>query len=900
MKLNIKRYMKNQKVDVIESKNSIFVNLLQDQSTPGIFLEPLFLKKGQYEIFIDANASRQNVFCCHLYDEYKTQRVIKNKKRIFEGRYENVISFNVLKDDVYLPAIIGTECKIGDFINIYDIDLRMVDSTSISNIESHKNETNVFGNKKNENNIQNDIQSNIKNEKSLNQHEHQIYFFDNGSKFGVGTFLTNLHSFVDIEIIRDYEVFETFLKKGCSIFTNGYLKKTQDLAIQYPKQIHCFWHSSFLGVEIMGETSRFIKFLDDIKRGIVNGYFLNQNEILPINGKRFWLPFEINKREMPSKNFDFDFAITLGSPHSMACKNTLSTIMFLLEYNYSFVLPNWYKTHFDVESLKNAIGSISRYEYFQTQKNPIELEYFQKAKFYLASSTTDTMPYSCIESLNSGTPIFMFKGIGWSSVVDFDSSYVFEEFKDLHSFCQKNINDYFFRDFVYQKQIEAFSKVGKSNKNKINTILRDVSKLIVQDICIRFEIIDISNDFLKRFLENSRDYKFCRIINIDLIYDSTNATHIISMDCMFSTIPKDSFFDLTHIKEAFEIVSKPAFDEKQNANAYEIANVISLFFSNLIKDKKFFDLSNVIFLAIDIKNWAFHNISKQIIKHSRINELKSMLIVEYLYLQILMSAFDIKTNVVGFWWKSIELLQSYSFNSKYILMIYDHYSWIDKESKYLLLNICKKNSLVGIGVSNNRLEKDIKGLVVDKPLFVVKDGVDFEMFPLKQKENDEFVFGWIGNSKIQASAGYDKKDLKGLSIIKSAIQSTNQNVLIWDVYEKDILPQSEIFEKFYNHIDCYICMSNCEGTPNTVFESLTCGIPTITTNVGNVEDVLIDGVNGFIIDRNEESLIKAMSDVLRLKNFFRNNRQEIRNSTIDFEWSKRTKQWDLLLNVFQD
>jgi len=890
MKLNIKRYVKNLNVDVIESKNSIFVSLMQDQSTPGVFLEPLFLKKGTYEACIDANASRQNVFCFHLYDEFKKQRIVRNKKKMFEGRFENIIVFDIPKDDVYLPSILGTECKIGDCISIYNVDLRLVSNS----IESKKNEYLQI------------LVSAIPNEKAIEYDEYKsqrdglnILFFDNGNKFGVGSFLSNLKKFFFLNIITTYEAFEDALKNGLNVYTNGYLKKTQDLAMIYPKQIHCFWHSSLLGVELMGETNRYVKFLSDIKQNIVNGYFLNQNEIIPINGKRFWLPFEIQKKEKVSSSHKFDFAIPLGSPHSLACKNILSGIMFLLEHNYSFVLPQWYKTYFDIESLKDSIGSQSDFQYFDTHTNPIESEYFQASKFYLAISTTDTMPYSCIESLNSGTPILLFKNIDWSSLVGLDHIYVLDGFDKLHTFSKQYMNESYVRDSIFQDQINAFSKISQSNKSKLKTIFLESidEKIDIKYTTSKFEIKDLNESFLKSFFDLSNEYSFCKIDELNLAYDDFEKNYVINMTCVFATNQVDSFHDTKTIRDRFDKILNMS-TKSDSSFVWEIANAMSMFFNALVQNKKSIDLTNHIFLAIDVKNWAFHNISRQILKHSALPKAKSMLIVEYLHLQLLMSAFDIETNVVCFWWNSIPTLERYSSKSKYILMIYDHYSWIGSKSKSLLVEICQKTNVIGIGVANNKLRKDMKKIGIDKPLFVVKDGVDFDMFPLKQKENDDFVFGWIGNSKIQESAGYGKSDLKGLGIIKDAIQNTNQNILIWDVSEKDILPQSEIFESFYKHIDCCICMSNCEGTPNTVFESLTCGIPTITTDVGNVEDVVVDGVNGFIIDRNEESLIKAINNVLRLKNFFSINRQEIRNSTLDFEWSKRTKQWDMLLSMF--
>jgi len=54
-----------------------------------------------------------------------------------------------------------------------------------------------------------------------------------------------------------------------------------------------------------------------------------------------------------------------------------------------------------------------------------------------------------------------------------------------------------------------------------------------------------------------------------------------------------------------------------------------------------------------------------------------------------------------------------------------------------------------------------------------------------------------------------------------------------------------------------------EGTPNPALEALSCGLPVITTRVGNMSEIIIDGFNGYFTDRDEASLFEA---IYRLKN----------------------------------
>ncbi len=58
---------------------------------------------------------------------------------------------------------------------------------------------------------------------------------------------------------------------------------------------------------------------------------------------------------------------------------------------------------------------------------------------------------------------------------------------------------------------------------------------------------------------------------------------------------------------------------------------------------------------------------------------------------------------------------------------------------------------------------------------------------------------------------------------------------------------------FYNSADLTILTSNYEGMPTTVIESLACGVPVISTNVGGLTDIIKDKKNGFVV-KNKENL----------------------------------------------
>lgn len=54
-----------------------------------------------------------------------------------------------------------------------------------------------------------------------------------------------------------------------------------------------------------------------------------------------------------------------------------------------------------------------------------------------------------------------------------------------------------------------------------------------------------------------------------------------------------------------------------------------------------------------------------------------------------------------------------------------------------------------------------------------------------------------------------------------------------------------------------ILPSDYEGLPNTVLESLACGTPVIATRIGGITDVVVDGVNGYLMADNSPDSIRA-------------------------------------------
>jgi teichuronic acid biosynthesis glycosyltransferase TuaC len=99
------------------------------------------------------------------------------------------------------------------------------------------------------------------------------------------------------------------------------------------------------------------------------------------------------------------------------------------------------------------------------------------------------------------------------------------------------------------------------------------------------------------------------------------------------------------------------------------------------------------------------------------------------------------------------------------------------------------------------------------------------------------------------------------------------------------VPHARLPER-YNDADALVLLSEREGMPNVVLESLACGTPVIATRVGGVPEILTDPVAGVLL---EEATPRALcAAVLRLSES-RPDRRSVRAFAMRFSWDATTR-----------
>ena len=380
--------------------------------------------------------------------------------------------------------------------------------------------------------------------------------------------------------------------------------------------------------------------------------------------------------------------------------------------------------------------------------------------------------------------------------------------------------------------------------------------------------------------------------------------------------------------------SGKAFYDKNKINIYDqnTRDWLTTKQEDINKSKNRFDLNkrNKITLVVDRRNWAFHNIANNIVKYlSDRFDFELIFGEDYndenwmdLYYDIYKTQSDI---VYCFWRPTMffffapdvataieykhkvpkETLQQYFNRTVMLTSIYDHlYLGEDYLKEHLPIF---ETYIDGYSTSSELLNQ----IYQDKfpaPFMVIQDGVDLEKFTctrvlndIGNKNKEKLVVGWVGNSLWGSNE--DGLDFKGFNtIIKPVVEElTKVGFDIELKYADSAEPKTKIphsaMNDFYSGIDVYLCLSEIEGTPNTILEAMACGVAVITTNVGIVNEVFGQKQKQFVLKNRtkealKEKLIQLYSNRATIKDLVYENLIRIQN----WSWESKCELFELFFS----
>jgi len=188
---------------------------------------------------------------------------------------------------------------------------------------------------------------------------------------------------------------------------------------------------------------------------------------------------------------------------------------------------------------------------------------------------------------------------------------------------------------------------------------------------------------------------------------------------------------------------------------------------------------------------------------------------------------------------------------------------VNKNKIKLIYNWIQIDEYTQYNTTNDKVVFLFVGWIVEK-----KGVLDLFHVIEEYSELNNHVFQFAGEGTLFEELQNRKKE-KGLK---------NIELLGWQSEEQ--------LKNLYENADVFILPSHAEGFPNVILEALNYKLPIISTNVGGIEDSVVDGYNGYIIPPKNsikiyESIRKiAESEVLRKR--FSENSQKILKKNHDY------------------
>ncbi len=194
----------------------------------------------------------------------------------------------------------------------------------------------------------------------------------------------------------------------------------------------------------------------------------------------------------------------------------------------------------------------------------------------------------------------------------------------------------------------------------------------------------------------------------------------------------------------------------------------------------------------------------------------------------------------------------------------------------MLQNIAFKRANLIIPVSKDTEDYFKKtSNLLDKKTVIIPPGVSKTFRPLdkaalreKYKIKEKHVLVYVGRIDPEKNVDLIAENLKGedICLLIAGTGSEQHKIEALAKQYENIrylgkVPNENLAE-IYNLGDALVMLSEYEGMPTVVLESLTCGVPVISTDVGDVSKAVKDGVTGYIATKEnfKEKVLQLLNE----------------------------------------
>jgi teichuronic acid biosynthesis glycosyltransferase TuaC len=133
--------------------------------------------------------------------------------------------------------------------------------------------------------------------------------------------------------------------------------------------------------------------------------------------------------------------------------------------------------------------------------------------------------------------------------------------------------------------------------------------------------------------------------------------------------------------------------------------------------------------------------------------------------------------------------------------------------------------------------EEMKRATLRDEVFVIPNGVDFELFRPIARAEARAALGW-DQDRYYVLFGNDPSRIeKNFPLAQAAVERLHARGITGELVVASGLPQTQVVQ-YINASNALILSSIHEGSPNIVKETMACNVPVVSTDVGDVAQVI--------------------------------------------------------------
>jgi glycosyltransferase involved in cell wall biosynthesis len=158
----------------------------------------------------------------------------------------------------------------------------------------------------------------------------------------------------------------------------------------------------------------------------------------------------------------------------------------------------------------------------------------------------------------------------------------------------------------------------------------------------------------------------------------------------------------------------------------------------------------------------------------------------------------------------------------------------------------------------------------------------------KINNSDIFLVGWTGNPNREFKGFYSHI----IPAVKLA-QKKYPNIQLATRFSGPM----KTLPGFYENIDVVLIASTADAGPSLFMDACIMGIPAISTNIGKPHELIIDGVNGYIVGRDINKMSERIIELYEDRQLLFDMSKRIKNDYDEmFNDDEVTKEWRDMFN----